>query len=70
MRLSELLEKMEYGEEITITRHGVPVAKLVPINRKASADERAAAIGRMRERAASLSLGGLTIKQLLAEGRK
>ena len=28
--LSELLEKVEAGEEITITKHGVPVAKLVP----------------------------------------
>lgn len=69
-RLSELLEKVESGEEFTITRHGLPVAKLVPIKRKATADERAAAIKRMQKRAASLSLGGITIKQLLTEGRK
>ncbi|NWG74982.1 MAG: type II toxin-antitoxin system prevent-host-death family antitoxin [Rubrivivax sp.] len=29
-RLSELLSQAERGEEITITRHGVPVARLVP----------------------------------------
>ena len=31
MHLSELLEKVEAGEEITITKHGAPVAKLVPV---------------------------------------
>ena len=29
---SELLEWVATGEEITITRHGVPVARLVPIH--------------------------------------
>ncbi len=29
-RLSELLSQAQHGEEITITRHGVPVARLVP----------------------------------------
>lgn len=32
--LSELLEKVEAGEEITITKHGAPVAKLVPVKGK------------------------------------
>lgn len=29
-RLCELLSRAQQGEEITITRHGVPVAPLVP----------------------------------------
>jgi prevent-host-death family protein len=29
-RFSKLLEAAAGGEEVTITRHGVPVAKLVP----------------------------------------
>ncbi|MBI4195285.1 MAG: type II toxin-antitoxin system prevent-host-death family antitoxin [Betaproteobacteria bacterium] len=29
-RLSELIEQAEAGNEVTITRHGKPVAKLVP----------------------------------------
>lgn len=53
---SELLEKVEAGEEITITRHGSPVAKLVPVKRKASADERIEAIGRILKLGATLSL--------------
>lgn len=30
-RLSELLDKVERGEEVVITRRGRPVAKLVPM---------------------------------------
>jgi prevent-host-death family protein len=30
-RLSELLDAAENGEEIMITKHGRPVAKLVPV---------------------------------------
>lgn len=68
--LSELLEKVEAGEEITITKHGSPVAKLVPVKRKATADERTAAIGRIQKLGASLRLQGLKLKNLIAEGRK
>lgn len=68
--LSELLERVEAGQEITITKHGSPVAKLVPVKKRTTAEERAAAIKRIRERGASLSLGGVKIKHLIAEGRK
>jgi len=36
-RLSELLERVEAGEEITITKHGAPVARLVPVKKEAGA---------------------------------
>jgi prevent-host-death family protein len=68
--LSELLEKVEAGEEIIITKHGTPVAKLVPVKNEASAEQRAAAIGRIQKLAAGLSLGGLKVKDLIAEGRR
>jgi prevent-host-death family protein len=68
--LSELLEKVEAGEEIVITKHGSPVAKLVPVKKEATAEERAAAIERIRNLAAGLSLGGLKVKDLIAEGRR
>jgi prevent-host-death family protein len=67
---SELLEKVESGQEITITRHGAAVAKLVPANRGTSIEERAAAIGRIQKLSASLSLGNLKIKDLISEGRR
>ena len=68
--LSELLEKVEAGEEITITKHGAPVAKLVPIKREATTDERASAIKRIQKLASGLSLGRLKIKDLISEGRR
>jgi len=68
--LSELLEKVEAGEEIIITKHGAPVAKLVPVQKEASLEERLAAVERIRKLAAGLSLGGLKVKALISEGRK
>jgi prevent-host-death family protein len=69
-RLAELLERVVAGEEITITRHGVPVARLVPIKKKPTADERTAAIKRITKLSRQLTLGGTTIKELISEGRK
>lgn len=68
--LSELLEKVEAGQEVTITKHGNPVAKLVPIRKEASVDERLAAIQRIQKLASGLSLGGLKVKDLISEGRR
>jgi len=68
--LSELLEKVEAGEEITITKHGTPVAKLVPVKKETSAEERVAAIKRIQKLAGGLSLRGLKVKDLLSEGRR
>jgi len=68
-RFSELLEKVEGGEEITITKHGTPVAKLVPLRKKTTPAQRRAAIERIKELSQGLSLGGLKIKDLINEGR-
>ena len=68
--LSELLEKVAAGEEITITRHGAPIARLVPMKKDASPEERAAAIKRIHKLASGLSLRGLKIKDLISEGRR
>jgi prevent-host-death family protein len=68
--LSDLLEKVVAGEEITITRHGTPIAKLVPVKRKVTKDERLAAIAEIQKLGKSLSLGGLKIRDLVNEGRK
>ncbi|HWH61076.1 MAG TPA: type II toxin-antitoxin system prevent-host-death family antitoxin [Terriglobales bacterium] len=68
--LSELLEKVQAGIEITITRHGSPIAKLVPVKKEITADERAQAIERIHSLSAGLTLGGLRIKELMREGRR
>lgn len=67
---SELLERVEAGEEVTITRHGSPVVRMVPVKRKTTPEQRRAAIDAMRKLAEGISLRGLRIKDLIREGRR
>jgi prevent-host-death family protein len=67
---SELLAKVEAGEEFTITRHGMPVARLVPVEATTSAAERHAIIQRWLNRSDKPSLGGLKVRNLINEGRR
>ena len=69
-RLSELLVAVENGEEVTITKHGRPVAKLVPVN---ALDQTrvAAAISELRRLRGQLRLGDSeTVEDLIDEGRR
>ncbi|MGO8867920.1 MAG: type II toxin-antitoxin system Phd/YefM family antitoxin [Alphaproteobacteria bacterium] len=56
-KLGQLLDLVERGEEITITRHGRQVARLVPARHKVSREEARAALGRIRARAEACRLG-------------
>jgi len=56
-KLGQLLDLVELGEEIIITRHGKVVARLVPPKPAFSRDQARAAIRRIRERAEKLKLG-------------
>ena len=67
---SALLEKVEAGEEFTITKHGAPVARLVPFRKQSTPAERRAAIERIKKLSKGLSLGGLKIRDLINEGRR
>jgi prevent-host-death family protein len=69
-KFSELLERVENGEEITVTRHGTPVARLVPVRQKLTREERAQLIEDMINDSRGRSLGGLKIRDLIAEGRR
>jgi prevent-host-death family protein len=66
---SELLERVSSGEEITITRHGQPVARLVPFRAASTPESRRQAILQMRELSKGRSLKGLKIKDLIKAGR-
>ena len=67
--LSSLLERVERGEEVLITRHGKAIARLVPAAGadRAQVDE---AIARLKTLRAGSSLGGLDWKALRDEGRR
>jgi prevent-host-death family protein len=71
--LGALLDLVEHGEEVLITRRGKAVAKLVPARSKADVEEALAAGRRIRERAKKLGLGPFDWEEWKAyrdEGRR
>ena len=69
-RLGTLLDWVENGEEVIITRRGKAIARLVP--NVADVDRAAAtrAVANIVARRVGVTLGGLRIKDLVAEGRE
>ena len=68
--LSELLDRVAEGEEITITRNGKPVARLVPMN-ASRPSERKDLARRIDKARRGVKLGpGLTLRKLIDEGRR
>lgn len=69
---SKLLERAEKGEEITITRRGKPVAKIVPAAATHDVAKALASIKRVRERAKArkLQITPEEIKEYINEGRE
>ena len=56
-KFGQLLDWVERGEEVTITRHGKEVARLVPARHTVSREEARAAIQRIHARAQERKLG-------------
>jgi prevent-host-death family protein len=67
--LSTLLEQVERGEEITITRHGKAVARLVPVG-AVSRDRLDDTVARLKAFRKGRRLGDLSAKALIEEGRR
>jgi len=67
--LPRLLEEVARGETITITKHGVPVARLVPAEEQPTrtTDE---VIAELKEFRRTHKLGDVTIRELIEEGRR
>jgi prevent-host-death family protein len=67
--LPRLLDEVAAGDSITITKHGVPVAVLVPARPQTglSIEE---AIREFRTIRSRSPLDGLTIRELIDEGRR
>src|SRR3954453_12031190 len=70
--LPQLLERVSRGERITITRHGVPVAVLVPAAGLAKPDVKKAVeeMKRFRDEHGPTLGPGLTIREMIEEGRR
>jgi prevent-host-death family protein len=73
-KFSELLERVRKGEEITITRHEKPIARLVPIQNSSIRDIEEAFLKMdnilRRNMRNSASQEKLTFRQLIEEGRR
>jgi prevent-host-death family protein len=67
--LTRLLDRVAAGEQITITRHGTPVARLVPVKLAGSRQLRET-IARLKEFSRGQTLGGLKIEDLVNEGQR
>lgn len=66
--LPKLLERVAEGEKITITKHGIPVATLQPANisKKKPVHE---TIEQLRQFRSKHRLGGLSLKEMIDDGR-
>ncbi len=65
--LPRLLEKVECGERITITRHGRSVAVLQPVD--GSGNSIGEVINAMKQFRLGKKLQGLSIREMIEEGR-
>jgi prevent-host-death family protein len=68
-RFSELLAAVQAGEEVSITKHGKPVARMVAPESQQDCQDVAAAFAKLRELGKGLELEG-DIKEIIAEGRR
>ena len=69
--LSALLDRVARGETITITKNGVPVARLAPLTRqfRPPRPSHRDVVDAMRELRKEIKPGTIDIEDLIAEGR-
>jgi prevent-host-death family protein len=66
--LPRLLEAVAAGESVIITKHGVPVAKLIPAHRQGP--QPGEVIRSLRQARTGVTLGGQSLTDLISEGRR
>ncbi|HZY67183.1 MAG TPA: type II toxin-antitoxin system prevent-host-death family antitoxin [Devosia sp.] len=68
-QFSAVVDRAAAGEETVITRHGTPVAKIVPLHPDRDAEGARHAFEALLGLQDGATLGGLTTKDLVEEGR-
>lgn len=68
--LPRLLSDVAHGDTIIITKHGKPVAKIVPYADTQPRDKQAVVDALRAYRRTAPALNGVTIKELINEGRR
>jgi prevent-host-death family protein len=66
-RLGQLLDWVESGEEVVITRRGKVVARMVPATMELYRERGRQAAARIRDMRKGVTLGGIAVKDLIAE---
>jgi prevent-host-death family protein len=69
-RLSALLDRVSRGEKITITRHGVPAAMLVPIEETKTKLTHKEIVEGMRKLRKQVGRGKINLSEIIEEGRR
>ena len=67
--LPRLLQRVQAGERFVITRHNRPVAELIPYRPRDSEKIRMAIVG-LKQFQVEHRLDGLSIREMIEEGRK
>ncbi|HUQ69663.1 MAG TPA: type II toxin-antitoxin system prevent-host-death family antitoxin [Planctomycetaceae bacterium] len=70
MQFTDLIDRVAGGEEVLITQNGSPVVRMTPVGQPRSETERRTAVIAMRKLAERHQLNGLTLRDLIAEGRR
>ena len=68
-KLAALIDRVEQGEEVLITRHGKAITWLVPAMPTFDRDKARQVAHNLIEASRGITLGGLKIKDLINEGR-
>ena len=68
--LSQLLDRVEQGETITITRHGEPAALLVPARPAAGKLSHAEIVEGLRELRGRVKPGKMSVREMVEAGRR
>lgn len=66
--LPRLLDEVAAGKSFVITKHGVPVARLVAVRREAA--EPREVIAALRAARKGVRLGDLSLRDMIEEGRR
>ena len=68
--LSELLDRVSQGETITITRHGVPAAMLVPVEETGSKPTHQEVVEGMRALRKRIKPDSMSVREMVNKGRR
>jgi prevent-host-death family protein len=68
--LSALLDRVAKGEKITITKHGIPAAMLVPVDESQHPLSHTEIVEGMRALRKRVKPGKMSVREMIREGRR